>query len=194
MSWQLRLYDQGKRRGPPAAEGYGEQLDPRTFIVHTHQEVAGYPGIGGVMRACLYPWMFCRWVEKFGIAYLEKFGAPFIWAEVPKNTPKQVRDDMLSDLSNMTAEHAAVVEEGDKIHIESAGSQAKSTDGYETYLQSNRANMAKAWLGASDITDPGKSGSQAAVTTRASVTLDPRMVTDGTRLAARCSARCSSAW
>lgn len=183
LQWNLRLYDHGRRRGPAEAMGYGEALDPQTFIVHTHKEVAGYPGIAGVMRACIWRWMFARWAEKWRMNYLEKYGSPYIYGVVPKGTPEAARNKFLDVLTDMTAEHAGVIEEGDKIVIEQAGTQAKGDDSFDKYQQFVQRSLAKAWLGASDIVDPGANGSQAAVTTRTSATTDPRMVTDGVRLA-----------
>lgn len=181
-SWQLRLYDHGRRRGEGSR--YGEALLPNLFTVHHYRVVAGYPGIGGIMRGCIYPWLFGRWVEKFWIGSAEKYGDPMLYATVPSNTPENVRRKIQSDLENLANDHVGVVEEGVTIEAQAAAAATKSWEGYQAYLTRRDAQLAKAWLGASDIVSPGEHGSQAAVDTRASVALDPRMVTDGDAFAA----------
>lgn len=178
--WRLRLYDKGVRRGP---EGYGELLDPRFYVAHFHREQSGYPGIGGVMRSCAWRWMFRRWVDKFWIQYMESHGSPFTYAKVAANTPKPVRDEILASLQSLSADHVAVIEQGGEIVIEAAAQAAKGDESHSKYMAYAEASLTKAWLGMADAVDPGAHGSQAAVSTRTSATMDPRMVVDGRRLA-----------
>lgn len=173
--WTLRLWDRGKRRG---ADTYGESLDPRLWIVHEHQELAGYQGVGGVMNSCMWTWMFTRWVRKFWIGDVEKNGSPLVYGKVKQNTKKEVRDQLLADLENLSADHVGVIEEGNDIVVEAAAQAAASTK-HEDYMRFANEGLAKAWLGSSDLVEPGANGSQAAVSTRAGATTDPRMVTDG---------------
>jgi phage gp29-like protein len=177
MQWDLRLYDRGMRRG---ADGYGELLDPRLWIVHEHQEVAGYQGVGGVMRSCLWTWMFGRWVEKFYIQHVEKYGGPITYAKVPKDTPLAARQNILEGLQNLSADHVAVIEEGGDIVVEAAATAAESGI-HDEYLKRRDDGLAKAWLGAGDAVDPGANGARGAVETRMGALTDPRMVEDGKR-------------
>lgn len=183
LQWDLRLFDHGKRRGPIDAQGYGETLDPRTFIVHTHKEVAGYPGIAGTMRPTAWRWMFTRWVEKFWIAHIEKFGSPFVYSRVAKGTPQRVRDEVLTSLENLSSDHAAVFEQGGEIVFEAAASAAKGDEAHDRYVKAAQASMTSLWLGTSDATGPGVNGTQGAVTARISAAMDPRMVSDGNKFA-----------
>jgi phage gp29-like protein len=175
---KLRLYDGGRRSTVGSAAG--EQLPPTKWIVHEHMEVAGYPGACGIMKGCIWTWMFGRWVEKFRIAHQEKHGSPFIYASVNPNSLEQVRDQILDDLQNLTSEQAAVFEKG--VDINQIEAIATSDDGYHQYLADKKATYAMAWHGASDIAVQGDAGSQAAVSTRASVNADPRMVSRGKAL------------
>jgi hypothetical protein len=180
-NWDLRLYDYGRRAG---ADKHGEVLDPRKWIVHEHQEVAGYPGSGGIMRAGIWTWMFTRWVRKFHIAHLERYGSPFIYGTVKKGTPASVRTEFLDNLQNLSADHVAVFEEmgsTSPVTVEAAASIAGSSQ-HESYLNKAEAGLAKLWLGASDAVDPGAHGSQAAVGSRATIAVDPRMVADAKNL------------
>lgn len=173
--WTLRLWDRGRRRG---ADSYGESLDPRLWIVHEHQELAGYQGVGGVMNSCMWTWMFTRWVRKFWIGDVEKHGSPLVYATVKPNTPKPVRDQLLSDLENLSADHVGVLEDGATIVVEAAA-QAAASKKHEEFMRFANEGLAKAWLGAGDAVDPGVNGARGAVETRMSATTDPRMVTDG---------------
>lgn len=181
-AWQPRLYDFGRRRGEGSR--FGEALDPRTWVIHQYRVIAGYPGIGGLMRGCVYPWMFGRWVEKFWIADAEKNGSPMIYAVVPPNTPLNVRQRIQDDLQNLSNDHVGTMEQGVTIEAQAAAAAVKSYENYVAYLQRRDSTIAECWHGSSDISSPGEHGSQAAVSTRASVGLDPRMVTDGEGLAA----------
>ncbi len=156
-------------------------LDPRLWIEHRHQELAGYQGVGGVMNSCMWTWMFTRWVRKFWIGDVEKNGSPLVYGKVKKDTKKEVRDRILSDLENLSADHVGVIEEGTEIVVEAAAQAAASTK-HEDYMRFSNEGLAKAWLGSSDMVEPGANGSQAAVSTRAGATADPRMVTDGRML------------
>ena len=181
-SWQLRLWDSGRRRGEGST--YGEALDPRLFTIHQYRLFASYPGIGGIMRMCAYPWVFGRWVGKMWVGGVEKHGSPLVYAKVQPNTPSNVRTQILEDLENLSSDHVGVIELPNELIVEAAAAAAGSHEAYRDYMTYRDAEITKAWLGASDIVDPGKHGSQSAVDTRASITTDPRMVTDGEALAA----------
>lgn len=175
--WQPRLYDAGQRKGSSL---YGEALDPRRFIVHQHQEIAGYPSVSGVMRPAIWIWLLMRWAEKWYAMAVEKYGAPFVVATVAKNTPESVRNELQTALENFTADHAAVKEEGGAIEFFTSPLATAGDSMHSVYLTRKQQQLSKLILGASDIVDPGANGSQAAVGVRAGVATDPRMVVDGT--------------
>jgi phage gp29-like protein len=182
--WLPRLYDRGMRagKGNGTNDIYGEVLDPRRFVVHRHQEIAGYPSVAGVMRPGIWTWLFMRWTDRWALNATEQHGKPFIYAKVAANTPESVRNEIKQNLEDLTSDHVAVVEQGGEIVFQSSTLTTSSSNMFELMLNRYEARLGKLIMGASDITDPGKSGSQAAVTTRAGVTADPRMVTDGIAL------------
>ncbi len=95
---------------------------------------------------------------------------------------------ILAQLEELSAEHSGVIEEGGELIVEATASATSSWQAYGDYMAYTDASLTKAWLGAADLVDPGKVGSQAAVTTRAGITVDPRMVTDGSNFAASLNA------
>jgi phage gp29-like protein len=173
--WQARIWDQGLRR----SSMYGDALDPRLFVVHRHQEHAGYPCMDGIMRSCIWRWLFRRWAETFWIQYVEKYGQPFVYAKFPPNTPDAVRAKAQAALESLSTDHAAVIETGGEIVIAAAHASSGSKSQHEMYVEASSSSLTTAWLGSADLTAPGSSGSNAAVTIRAGATMDPRMVADG---------------
>jgi hypothetical protein len=97
---------------------------------------------------------------------------------------QSVRDAILSDLENLSAEHVGVLEEGVKIIVDATAAATKSHEGYQAFLDDTRRDMTMAWLGTSDATGPGENGSRGATETRTGAMLDPRMVSDGLALGA----------
>jgi phage gp29-like protein len=178
--YKYRLYDHGDQRRTSGSL-YGQPLDPNRWIVHKHQETAGYPTVAGLMRAGIWPWMFIRWADKDYTRALEKHGAPYVYGELTENTPQDVRDKMITFLEDLHSNKAAVVEAGSKIVFEAAA-QISGTPMHEVYLQRAQGRIDKLWLGTTDITGPGDSGSNAAVNTRAGAVTDPRMVAHGIEL------------
>lgn len=174
--WNLRLYDRGLKRSK--ASIYGEALLPHKWAIHSYTQVAGYPGLGGLMASCIWEWMFMRWVEKFWIGGTERNGGPFIWASVSENLAPNRKQELLDELEQFTTDRFAVFEMPSKPEINAAAAAARSHEAYVDYQTHHEGRQAKLWLGASDIADPGKHGSQSAVDSRGAMTTDPRMVTD----------------
>lgn len=173
--WQPRLYDAGQN---PGADGYGEILEPNgKWITYQHSAGAVYPGQFGIMRSLAWRWLFLRWAHRFNIEFLDRFGQPFTYATVEKNTPGATRDNIRASLERLTSEHVAVFETGGSIVMEAAGAAAGS-DHYETYIAAATAAIATRILGTSDASAPGKNGSNAAVEARVSAVVDPRTRAD----------------
>jgi len=177
--WKSRLYDNGQNPGP---DGYGEILEPNgKWIIYQHSAGAVYPGQFGIMRSIAWRWLFLRWAHRFAIEFLDRFGQPYIWARVQKNTSGSTRDDVRESLERLTAEHVAVFEEGGEIVIEAAGAAAGS-DHYDTYIANASSAIATRILGTSDASAPGKNGSNAAVEARVDAVVDPRTRADAAEL------------
>ena len=187
--WKLRLYDHGTRTTDSRANGvrslgarsmYGEVLLPQNWIVHTHNEVAGDPCDAGLMRMSIWRWLFRRWADTFWIQNLEKYGAPFISAEVQPNTPESVRQQIKAAIVDLGIDRAAVMEAGGKLTVTPPAMGTGTASQHELYMDFASRSLTSTWLGASDVTAPGENGSQAAVGGRISAVTDPRMITDGT--------------
>jgi phage gp29-like protein len=174
--WRPRLWDQGKRIKPDGM--WGMPLDPRKWLIYQHYEIVGYPNVSGFMRGAIWVWLFMRWADKFGIQSLEKFGNPFLYAQVPPNTPLATREKVRQDLQDLSNDHAGVIEAGITI-MNMAGMSGQTESLHGSFMDRYQARLARLILGSSDAADPGKNGSNAAVATRVGATADPRMVVDG---------------
>ncbi len=175
--WQLRLYDQGMKRGPGSM--YGEALIPHKWTIHEYRVKAGYPGVGGLMRSVLWWWLFGRLAERWWLESTERYGQPHTRAEVPKNTPESTKRALLTMLENFTSAHVGVMEEGVSIIVDAAAAAARSYEGYVEFLKRAREAKELVWLGMKDATGPGDNGGRASAETRTGAMLDPRMVSDG---------------
>lgn len=177
--WKLRLYDHGTRT-QVSRDMYGEVLWPANWVIHKHHEVAGNPCDAGLMIMSIWRWLFRRWTDTFWIQNLEKYGSPFVTAEVTANTPLAVRQAIKEAIVDLGIERAAVIEAGGKITITPPPMGTGQASQHELYMDFAKESLTATWLGASDVTSPGENGSQAAVGGRISATTDPRMITDGT--------------
>lgn len=184
--WRPRLWDGGKYNTIVKAGGgvytqWGKTLDPRCWLVHQHYEIVGYPNVSGFMRGAIWTWMFARWADKFGIQALEKYGNPYLYAKVSPNTPLHVREQIRSDLEDLSNDHAGVIDQGTDIAT-LAGMASQSDSMHGAFMDRYHARLARLILGTSDAADPGQNGSNAAVATRTGAMTDPRMVSDGVGL------------
>lgn len=179
--WKLRLYDHGTK-SQKARSQYGEPLWPGSWVVHHHHEIAGDPCDAGLMRMCIWRWLFRRWADTFWITSLEKYGSPWIHAKVAPNTPDEVRQRIKENLIDLNIERAAVIETGGELVVTPPAMGTGSASQHELYMDFCKESLTATWLGASDVSSPGENGSQAAVSGRISATTDPRMVTDGMNL------------
>jgi phage gp29-like protein len=175
--WKPRLWDGGQYLSTGTGF-WGKVLDPRKWLVHQHYEIVGYPNVSGFMRGAIWVWMFRRWADKFGIMSLEKYGNPFLYAQVPPNTPRASREQIRQDLEDLSNDHAGVMDQGTTI-MSLAGMSGQSDSMHGAFMDRYEKRLARLILGTSDAADPGANGSNAAVATRTGSMTDPRMVSDG---------------
>lgn len=173
--WNPRLYDNGQKPGP---DSYGEILIPGRWIYVTHTAGGVYPGNYGIGRSILWMWLFRRWAQRFWIEHLDRYGSPFTYAIVERNTPENVREDVKAALDSLTREHTAVFEAGGEIKFDSSASAGGSDEQYERYMAAVSDAIARRILGTSDLSSPGSHGSNAAVETRVEGAVDPRTRAD----------------
>lgn len=177
--WDLRLHDKGLKRG---ADGYGRILQPNGWVTHFHPAQDGYPSTYGLMKACVWPWLFTRFGDKSQVLLVEKHGHPLVYGKVNPDTPDNIRAQFLAGLQSLSYDHVAILEEGNTIEVVDMKSK-EGSDVHDSFLARQLERITRVWLGTSDANSPGLHGSQAAVSERLGAFTDPRMVVMGDMLA-----------
>jgi hypothetical protein len=173
--WQLRLYDYGEHF---VAGDYGQPLERDCWLVLVCNYSGGYPGEAGIIRNCIWPWNFKMWVNRYHIHATERYGQSFIAAKVSPGTKQSVIDETLDKLERLSYDSVGVFEEGTEIVFAGGPSTVNNGEMFDRFLDRADRAQTKAVLGATDVSDPGTHGSQAAVETRVEEKLEPRTEMD----------------
>ena len=177
--WELRLYDRGnKSKHDPD----GKLLIPGGWVVHVVPTGIGYPGSYGVARRVSWPFLFSRWVDKFWIGDRDKNGKATWIQKVPDGATEEVREAALAALESAVASGVLVIEQSHEISAVVDAVNSKAGDGFQIYLDRQRKRIARMITGSDDMATAGDKGSQAAVETRAEMSVDPKTVADGNAL------------
>lgn len=174
--WRPLLVDSGD-----AVHVDGLELEPGKFIVHQPKTSAGYPMLTGVMRSIAWPHLFKRWCQQFWLNGAERFAWPFIWAKVERNAPAEVRAKALQAAERLSADHAAVLEDGGAFQL--LESTVKDGGTWREFNIAMNAEITKGILGMTDMTEPTRIGAYGAVESRKGVTVDARIALDERQLA-----------
>lgn len=169
--WKLRLVDDGE-----TYHSAGVELDPEEWFIHAPKTVAGYSTRVGVLRACAWPYLFKRWGLQFWVQGAERFAWPFMWAKVPRNADDAVRAKAQTGLDQLSADHAAVVE--DPVAFELLETTVKDAGTWKDLVNGLNGEIRKAVLGMTDLNEPSRIGAYAAVETRRGTTVDARIAMD----------------
>jgi len=176
--WSPRLVDFGGKRdlaGVPLA------AYPGKFVVHQPREVATHPSMGGVLRACAWPYLFKRWATQFWVQGAERFAWPNVLGTVPRNTPEAARQKLQSTLESWTSEHVAVLDEGTVAKM--IESTVKDAGTWRDLIAHLNGEFGKAILGSVDQSAPSEIGAWKAVESRKATTVDSRQAMDEMQLA-----------
>lgn len=174
VEWDIRLDDNGTR-GPN-----GQELCPTKFIVHVPKERPQYETRCGVLRAAAFDWLFKKWMTKFALSAGERFGTPTPYGHVDENASETVRRTLREGIENLSAGQAAVFAGQTAIATLDTGST--NVDLFETMIGVFNANISKLVLGSTGNVELGANGSQAALKSQASSTIDPRIASDAQEL------------
>jgi hypothetical protein len=152
--------------------------------VHVGKTRGTYPGRAGVIRVCIWPWLFRRWVTRYWIHATERYGQPNIHAFTPESATPAVKAKVVEQLENLSYDSVGAFEAGTEIVYNGGPGTAGNGEMFRIFMDNAEAAINKAVLGAADITTPGTHGSQSAVDTRVEATLDPKTASDAKSLAA----------
>ena len=122
-----------------------------------------------------WPVTFKRNGVRWWTQFIEKFGAPFVYGKLPKNSTEEDRDALLQALEDMLSSSVAVGP--DESFVEIKGDMIRSQSGqvHEAFYNAQNTEIAKAVLGQTLTSDMGKDGSRAAAEVHYKVKTDITM-------------------
>ncbi len=136
----------------------GEELQPFTWMVHTHRAKPGYLTRGGLHRVLAWPYLFKNYSVRDLAEFLEIYGLPIKVGTFPGGATEEEKLTLLRALVGIGHNAAGVIPEGMQIDFQSAVSGHK--DPFEAMINWCERAESKAILGAT-LTSQTDSGSGA---------------------------------
>jgi phage gp29-like protein len=132
---------------------YGEELDPRKFLVPTQEASYANPYGFADLSMCFWPTVFKRGGLKFWVTFTEKFGTPWVVGKTPRGTAGPDQDKLLDQLESMVQDAVAVIPDDSSVDIVEAGGKSANADLYERLLMFCRSEVSIALLGQNQSTE-----------------------------------------
>lgn len=176
-SWDLRLRTWDERGGQRWVDE--SRLPPNTLIKHVPHKLDA-PTVSGDLMAVAWPWLFKRWARIFQQTGMERLANGFIVGIVPPNSPPAVRQKLLDNLIELSANQVAVVEDGTRIEIKEAAKDVGRV--WEDAIASLNDEITKGLVGSLDIVD-AEAGSYARADVQFGATVMPRLMAISKRIA-----------
>lgn len=148
----------------------GEQVPENKFIVAKYNDEYDNPYGERLLSKCFWPFTFKRNGWKFWMAFLDKYGIPYIVAKYDKMTKEKEVDELLDKLAAMVQDAIlAIPGDGSVEIIESKGGNAGA---FKSVIESCDLATAKILLGQNLTTEISQGGSYAASQTHMQVRQD----------------------
>lgn len=173
--WKLRVADTGHEY-----RSEGIELDPDKWVVHEPKVIPGYP-TGGALRVCMWLFLFKSLALQFWNAGGEQFAWPTPVGTLGQQATADVESALLAAIENFTNGKAAILREGSTLAL--LESAVKDAGVNAALVAECNRGISSALLGMTDLANPSRVGSFAAVKTRKGATVDARMYKDERRLA-----------
>lgn len=141
----------------------GEPLPP-SVLFHCCRDKAGPVARGGIGRSILRPWLYKGFALVDGMSYLERFGHPHVWAEIPRDIREgsPLMDRCKDAIRALVVDNASLVPAGVTLHtLEAVNKAATVKDVYLAFVEWCELAISKAILGQTLTTQAGPRGSQA---------------------------------
>jgi phage gp29-like protein len=173
--WRLRIVDTGHE-----FNAQGIELDPDRFVIHQPQVIPGYP-TGGALRVVMWVFLFKSLAMQFQHAGAEQFAWPTPVGTLPNPASEAVETALQEAMESFSNGRAAVLREGATMEL--LESTVKDGGINAALIAECNRSINTALLGMTDLGNPGRVGSYAAVKTRKGATVDPRILKDERTLA-----------
>ena len=132
---------------------YGEELDPRKFLVPTQEASYANPYGFADLSMCFWPTVFKRGGFKFWVTFTEKFGTPWVVGKTPRGTGGPEQNKLLDQLEAMVQDAVAVIPDDSSVDIVEAAGKSVNADLYERLLMFCRSEVSIALLGQNQSTE-----------------------------------------
>lgn len=132
---------------------YGEELEPRKFLLATQEASYANPYGHADLSMCFWPAVFKRGGLKFWVTFTEKYGTPWLVGKTPRGTPGPEVDKLLDQLEAMVQDAVAVIPDDSSVDTLEPGDKGASADLYEKLLMFCRSEISIALLGQNQSTE-----------------------------------------
>lgn len=132
---------------------YGEELQPRKFLIPRQDASYANPYGFADLSMCFWPTTFMRGGLKFWVTFAEKFGTPWIVGKQPRNAGAKETDALLDQLEAMVQDAVAVVPDDSSVDIVESGAKGDAAGAYEKLLMFCRSEVNIALLGQNQSTE-----------------------------------------
>lgn len=150
----------------------GEPLPPMKFVCPTLQATYKNPYGVSVLSKCFWPVAFKKGGMKFWVAFVEKYGSPWLIGKYAPGTSTKDQRDIQNHLEDMVQDAVGVFPETAKIEIVEAAGKSASAEIFNRLIDVCNADISKAILGQTLTTELGSTGSLAAAQTHNEVRKD----------------------
>lgn len=175
--WLSRICDMGGDV-PYSASGYA--IEPDRFVLHEPRVLPGYPR-GGLLRPVLWLFVLKGWAVQFWMTGAERYAFPFAVGTLQKAATEAARERMKEILEDMHGEGVAVLDPNQGISL--LETTVKDAGVWAKFIEWCDRGIAKCIQGMTDLAEPTKVGSYAAVEVRAGKTVEARVLKDERALA-----------
>jgi phage gp29-like protein len=153
QEWFLFSPDGQLRFKSRAAPIYGEELQPRKFLVPRQDASYVNPYGFADLSMCFWPTTFMRGGLKFWVTFAEKFGTPWVVGKQPRSAGKKETDELLDQLEAMVQDAVAVVPDDSSVDIKETGSKGDAAGAYLELLMYCRSEVNIALMGQNQTTE-----------------------------------------
>jgi phage gp29-like protein len=131
-----------------------------SVIEHRHKTRSGAPTRAGVMRTCVWLYLFKNYTVKDWVAFAEVYGQPIRVGKYDPNTSKEEREALELAVSMIGSDAAGVISRDTEIQIIEAQKQS-SSEVYDRLVAVCEAGQSRAVLGQTLTSSEGEHGTQA---------------------------------
>lgn len=128
-------------------------LSPYKFIVHKAQSKSGLAIRGGVVRPCIWMWLFKNFSIKDWVVFAEAYGQPIRLGKYNPGASAEDRKTLMHAVANIGSDAAAVIPSSMMIEFIEAQGKTGTAEVFKTLADFCDQQISKAVLGQTGTTD-----------------------------------------